>query len=126
MMAEPYPIKDSNRLIEEYMLCANYLVAEYMIMNCGNLGVLRRHPEPVDKGLADVIELANACNVHIDASSSEKLQESLNRFGREVSKPTRRDLLCGGGSCGGGARTARWVLCVCVCIQKSCCETRLV
>jgi len=82
-MAEPYPIKDSNRLIEEYMLCANYLVAEHLIINCGELGVLRRHPEPLEKGLAEVVELAKVIGVGIDASSSSALQESLNRFGRE-------------------------------------------
>jgi DIS3-like exonuclease 2 len=30
-LCEPYPIRDSNRLIEEYMLIANYLVAQRLI-----------------------------------------------------------------------------------------------
>ena len=32
-----YPIKDSNRLVEEYMLLANYLVAQKLILGMWNL-----------------------------------------------------------------------------------------
>ncbi|EWM19922.1 Ribonuclease II/R [Nannochloropsis gaditana] len=31
----PYPLRDSNRVVEEYMLLANYLVAERLVeMGC--------------------------------------------------------------------------------------------
>ena len=39
--AAAYPIKDSNRLVEEYMLLANYLVAERLITHGKGLGTLR-------------------------------------------------------------------------------------
>jgi DIS3-like exonuclease 2 len=40
-LCEPYPIRDSNRLIEEYMLLANYLVAQKLITSAGGLALLR-------------------------------------------------------------------------------------
>ena len=40
-LCEPYPIRDSNRLIEEYMLLANYLVAQKLITCAGGLALLR-------------------------------------------------------------------------------------
>lgn len=40
-LCEPYPIRDSNRLIEEYMLLANFLVAQKLITSAGGLALLR-------------------------------------------------------------------------------------
>ena len=42
-----YPIHDSNRLVEEYMLLANYLVAQHLIHHAGSKAVLRDHPPPL-------------------------------------------------------------------------------
>jgi len=36
-----YPIKDSNRLVEEYMLLANFLVAEILISKAPDVAVIR-------------------------------------------------------------------------------------
>ncbi|OQS03892.1 hypothetical protein THRCLA_03825 [Thraustotheca clavata] len=44
-----YPIRDSNRLIEEFMLVANYLVAQKLLMATENSAVLRFHPPPDSK-----------------------------------------------------------------------------
>jgi len=41
LLCEPYPIRDSNRLIEEYMLLANFLVAQRLITHTGGLALLR-------------------------------------------------------------------------------------
>ena len=41
-----YTIRDSNRLIEEFMLLANYLTAQHLIVHAGERAVLRRHPPP--------------------------------------------------------------------------------
>ncbi|OQR93927.1 DIS3-like exonuclease 2-like [Achlya hypogyna] len=41
-----YPIRDSNRLIEEFMLVANYLVAQKLLLAPDNVAVLRHHPSP--------------------------------------------------------------------------------
>lgn len=79
-LCEPYPMKDSNRLVEEYMLLANYLVAERLITHGAGKGLLRSHPPPLEKGLSEVVKLAASAGVAIDASSSQRLQESLNAF----------------------------------------------
>jgi DIS3-like exonuclease 2 len=56
-----YPIKDSNRLVEEYMLLANYLVAEKLIRDAKDLAVLRRHPSPLEDQVGMVLgRLRNA------------------------------------------------------------------
>ncbi|EQC34969.1 hypothetical protein SDRG_07765 [Saprolegnia diclina VS20] len=41
-----YPIRDSNRLIEEFMLVANFLVAQKLLQAPHNVAVLRHHPVP--------------------------------------------------------------------------------
>lgn len=53
-----YPIKDSNRLIEEYMLLANFLVAQELIVRTGELAFLRNHPAPKPSGLANLFTWA--------------------------------------------------------------------
>lgn len=82
-LCEPYPIRDSNRLIEEYMLMANYLVAQRLITHAGGLALLRQHMPPLDQGLQNVIEIAKNKGFEIDGSNSQTLQESLSRMGRD-------------------------------------------
>lgn len=84
MMCEPYPIRDSNKLIEEYMLLANYLVAQKLITHAGGLALLRHHEPPLADGLEKAAAFAmEALGFKIDITSSESLQHSLNRLGRE-------------------------------------------
>jgi DIS3-like exonuclease 2 len=78
-----YPIKDSNRLIEEYMLMANFLVAQRLITHAGGRAVLRQHPAPLEDGLADVVLAASHFGYEIDPTSSQALQESLNKLERQ-------------------------------------------
>lgn len=82
-MCEPYPIRDSNRLIEEYMLLANYLVAQRLITHAGNLAVLRHHMPPLQDGIQSVIDIAAEKGYELDGTSSQTLQETLSRMGRE-------------------------------------------
>lgn len=49
-----YPIHDSNRLIEEYMLLANYLVAQRLLKVAKSKAFLRHHPPPDRNGMQDV------------------------------------------------------------------------
>lgn len=84
LLAAPYPIRDSNRLVEEYMLLANYLVAQRLITHARDLAVLRSHPEPLIIGLDAVVRLAKAAiDFDIDVSSSQTLHESLVRISHE-------------------------------------------
>mmetsp|Transcript_5872 Transcript_5872/g.11108 ORF Transcript_5872/g.11108 Transcript_5872/m.11108 type:complete len:975 (-) Transcript_5872:532-3456(-) len=82
-LCEPYPIRDSNRLIEEYMLLANYLVAQRLITHAGGFALLRQHAPPLKNGLQSVIDIAYEKGFEIDGTTSMSLQESLSRMGRE-------------------------------------------
>ena len=82
-LCKPYPIRDSNRLIEEYMLIANYLVAQRLITHAGGLAVLRQHMPPLNQGLQTVIDVAADRGFEIDGTTSQTLQESLSRMSRE-------------------------------------------
>jgi len=80
--AESYPIKDSNRLIEEYMLLANYLVAEKLSMECGDIAVLRMHPPPLPDRAAQVVELARELGLEsFTWEDAGTLHDSFQRIG---------------------------------------------
>uniref|UniRef100_A0A7S4ML99 RNB domain-containing protein n=1 Tax=Odontella aurita TaxID=265563 RepID=A0A7S4ML99_9STRA len=82
-LAEPYPIRDSNRLVEEYMLLANYLVAQRLLSHAGGRALIRSHPPPLRKGLANVVDIAKeSINYHLDMTTSQSLQSSLSHLGR--------------------------------------------
>ena len=84
LLAAPYPIRDSNRLVEEYMLLANYLVAQRLISHAGGRAVLRHHPDPLSDGLDKVAEVAKAAiGFDIDITSSASLHASLVNLARE-------------------------------------------
>mmetsp|Transcript_24188 Transcript_24188/g.67006 ORF Transcript_24188/g.67006 Transcript_24188/m.67006 type:complete len:913 (-) Transcript_24188:596-3334(-) len=88
LMCEPYPIRDSNKLVEEYMLLANFLVAQRLITHTGPRACLRHHEPPDYEGLEKAADLAmEAMGFRIDIESSEAVQRSLNRLGRECQDP---------------------------------------
>ena len=75
-----YPIKDSNRLVEEYMLLANYLVAQKLILGAKSLAAIRRHPVPHPKKLQEYAEQCEGRGFKIDVSTAGKLHASLLRL----------------------------------------------
>jgi DIS3-like exonuclease 2 len=85
-LCAPYPIRDSNRLVEEFMLIANYLVAERLISHAGNLALLRNHPPPIQERMERVVkDVTVGVGFEIDMANSKSLQASLSRLGRECS-----------------------------------------
>ena len=50
----PYQLHDTNRLIEEYMLLANMLVAEFLVQKVPEVALLRKHEPPLENKLQDV------------------------------------------------------------------------
>eukprot|EP00968_Pinguiococcus_pyrenoidosus_P026041 scaffold7052_cov254-Pinguiococcus_pyrenoidosus.AAC.46 len=88
-----YPIRDSNRLIEEYMLIANYLVAQQLIRALPEKAVLRRHRCPDLEELAKTNEnIAKTFGVTIPGDTSADMSRAiaeiqvsglLNRGGRK-------------------------------------------
>ncbi|KAL7550644.1 hypothetical protein ACHAWF_016364 [Thalassiosira exigua] len=83
-LCAPYPIRDSNRLIEEYMLIANYLVAQRLITHAHGRALLRNHSPPIEQGLQQVVDVSKeSFDFSIDTTNSATLQESLSRLSRE-------------------------------------------
>eukprot|EP00526_Cylindrotheca_closterium_P002831 CAMPEP_0113629878 /NCGR_PEP_ID=MMETSP0017_2-20120614/15516_1 /TAXON_ID=2856 /ORGANISM="Cylindrotheca closterium" /LENGTH=1018 /DNA_ID=CAMNT_0000540305 /DNA_START=64 /DNA_END=3117 /DNA_ORIENTATION=+ /assembly_acc=CAM_ASM_000147 len=84
LLCKPYEIRDSNRLVEEYMLLANYLVAQRLITHAGGRACLRNHETPLYDGLEKVAAVAHvAIGFKVDIDSSEGLQRSLSRLAAE-------------------------------------------
>jgi exoribonuclease R len=103
---KPYEIKESNQLIEEFMLLANLSVAERIYREYPDLSLLRRHPPPSHKMLTEIKDKLAPMGVQVDISSSAALHETLNVISDPVLsslvrtlcvKPMRRALyICSG------------------------------
>ncbi|CAO3653271.1 unnamed protein product [Cunninghamella echinulata] len=78
-----YEQKDSNRLIEEFMLRANISVAEKICDHYPNEALLRRHEYPIPRRLVEFIETVEEMGYKIDGRSSETLQASFNAIESE-------------------------------------------
>jgi DIS3-like exonuclease 2 len=89
----PYPIKESNQLIEEYMLLGNYLVAEKLLETVGPLAFLRHHPPPDTQGLDLLVHFASTLGCDLDITSSSSLQRSLSTLQSNASSGRSADLI---------------------------------
>ena len=72
--------RHSNRLVEEFMLLANMAVAHHIYNAFPITAVLRRHPQPHQKQLDDLIELCKSLGIDFNCNSSKSIQESLAPF----------------------------------------------
>ncbi|CAI4221259.1 unnamed protein product [Auanema sp. JU1783] len=75
-----YEIKDSNRLVEEFMLMANMSVAKKIEGAFPQVALLRNHPSPNRKVMKEVLELCEKIGFPLDGSSSGLLSSSLRKF----------------------------------------------
>ena len=73
-----YTIRESNKLVEEYMLLANYLVAQELIVNFGTGAFIRNHSEPNISGLTELREVAGLLGYTLDTTSAKTIQDSLH------------------------------------------------
>ncbi|KAF9108310.1 hypothetical protein BGX27_008401 [Mortierella sp. AM989] len=73
-----YELKESNRLIEEFMLLANMSVAKQIYDFFPEQALLRRQEEPLEKRMADFIQNMNKAGLELDASSAGALQVSMD------------------------------------------------
>jgi DIS3-like exonuclease 2 len=80
-----YIIRESNQLVEEYMLLANYLVAQELIIKVGKAAFLRNHPLPKMKELDELKVLCTQLDLDIDTTSAKSLQKSLQKIISTVS-----------------------------------------
>lgn len=78
-----YQLKDSNRLVEEYMLLANYLVAQQLLRAHGPLAFIRNHPQPAGPAMEQAVDQLHENKLELDSSSARSLSESLERLRAE-------------------------------------------
>ncbi|XP_053379089.1 DIS3-like exonuclease 2 isoform X2 [Mercenaria mercenaria] len=75
-----YEQRDSNRLIEEFMLLANMAVADKINREFPDKALLRRHPPPQEKMVENLRDQCSALGIHIDTSSAGAIQRSLRSY----------------------------------------------
>ena len=73
-----YNIKESNQLVEEFMLLANITVSKKVLRHFPTLGVLRRHQPPSQEQFRPLLSAAAAVGVTLDISTSKTLADSLD------------------------------------------------
>ncbi|XP_062504262.1 DIS3-like exonuclease 2 isoform X2 [Corticium candelabrum] len=78
-----YQLKDSNRLIEEFMLLANMAVARQIYNFFPDCSLLRRHPAPHSNKLDELVRLCAAFGIKLDAGSSGSLHACLHNRSSE-------------------------------------------
>lgn len=86
-----YPIRQSNNLVEEYMLLANFLVAQRLLQAYGKDGpaLLRNHPRPAAKPLEELREICAKHGIMLDTGSAKSLQASLKALKKRTESGAR-------------------------------------
>lgn len=75
-----YEMRETNRMVEEFMLLANVVVAEKMLKNFPQCSILRRHPKPSNEMFEPLIRAAKFAGYDIDVSNSKRLNDSLSEI----------------------------------------------
>ncbi|XP_056421507.1 DIS3-like exonuclease 2 isoform X2 [Hyla sarda] len=89
-----YQYKDSNKLVEEFMLLANMAAAHKIYRRFPELALLRRHPPPQTKLLNDLVEFCDQMGISLDFTNSGTLHKSLNdQFGADEYSAARKEVL---------------------------------
>ncbi|XP_034744107.1 DIS3-like exonuclease 2 isoform X2 [Etheostoma cragini] len=89
-----YQYRDSNKLVEEFMLLANIATAHHIYSRFPELALLRRHPPPKTKMVDELQELCDQLGIAIDLSSAGALHKSLNTtLGDDKYTSARKEVL---------------------------------
>lgn len=75
---EAKKIRDTNSMVEEFMLLANVSVAEKIEKEFPDVAMLRRHPEPPQTNFEPLIKAGENQGFSIDTSEGRKLALSLD------------------------------------------------
>lgn len=78
-----YALKETNALVEEFMLLANITVGKKILRHFPTLSVLRRHPSPSRQQFDGLLAIAEAVGIELEVDNSKKLAASLDRATRE-------------------------------------------
>ncbi|XP_055976968.1 DIS3-like exonuclease 2 [Sorex fumeus] len=89
-----YEYRDSNKLVEEFMLLANMAVARKIHRAFPERALLRRHPPPQTKMLNDLAEFCGQMGLSVDFSSAGALHKTLTElFGDDEYSMARKEVL---------------------------------
>uniref|UniRef100_A0A665UJS2 DIS3-like exonuclease 2 n=1 Tax=Echeneis naucrates TaxID=173247 RepID=A0A665UJS2_ECHNA len=89
-----YQYRDSNKLVEEFMLLANIATAHHIYRKFPELALLRCHPPPKAKMLDELQELCDQLGINVDLSSAGALHKSLiTTLGDDEYSGARKEVL---------------------------------
>ncbi|XP_063551352.1 DIS3-like exonuclease 2 isoform X4 [Gorilla gorilla gorilla] len=89
-----YEYRESNKLVEEFMLLANMAVAHKIHRAFPEQALLRRHPPPQTRMLSDLVEFCDQMGLPVDFSSAGALNKSLTQtFGDDKYSLARKEVL---------------------------------
>ncbi|KAJ3280299.1 hypothetical protein HK104_000770 [Borealophlyctis nickersoniae] len=88
-----YNIRESNKLIEEFMLLANMAVAKKISTYFPDNALLRRHSPPIQRAMKDFVAFAAKLGYEIDPTDSSSLQASFEAIEDEQTRQVLK-LLC--------------------------------
>lgn len=72
-----YNIRESNQLIEEFMLLANISVATFINEKFPEISLLRHHATPKENGLKKLVKTLTKHGIALDTSSSKAISKSI-------------------------------------------------
>ncbi|KAG1701010.1 hypothetical protein DVH05_011254 [Phytophthora capsici] len=78
MDVQMYTLRDTNALVEEFMLLANITVAKKIVRHFPTFSMLRRHPAPSKRQFDLLCSQAKAVGVELHVDTSKQLQDSLD------------------------------------------------
>ncbi|CAH0385002.1 unnamed protein product [Bemisia tabaci] len=85
---------ESNWLIEEFMLLANFTVGKHIYKTYPDIALLRHHKPPNKNGIAELQKTLEAEDIFIDISSGAGLYQSINQFdGTDLESEAKRVIL---------------------------------
>ncbi|CAM9132050.1 unnamed protein product, partial [Heterosigma akashiwo] len=77
-----YQLKETNALVEEFMLLANITVAKRVLRTFPTLCCLRRHPAPSRQQFAPLLAAVASVGMELDIATSKTLADSLDAAAR--------------------------------------------
>ena len=78
-----YQLKETNSMVEEFMLLANITVGKKILRHFPLVSCLRRHPSPSQVMFDPLIAAANSVGIEIKVDDSKALQVSLDKAVKE-------------------------------------------
>ena len=86
--------KESNKLVEEFMLLANRKVSEYIgKKNKKNIFIYRVHDLPDESKIKALKEVAKSLGYNLDISSRKRMSESLNKILKKIKGKKEQSLI---------------------------------